>query len=270
MISLSGITNYFRVRLRNLLYPIYDSICINKLKTPQQVIFLISHMRAGSSLCVNLLCTNPEIIGMGETGIDYSSVSDFKILRGKVYSKRSKLMITERYLLDNLNHDSNISNSEILLNDNIRCIFLLRDSESTLSSLLNEDFLKLACPKQLDAKRWASSYYKSRLARLEEYAKIIDSKKSLYLTYNQLIFETQKVFENFKQFLDIKTDFSENYLPLPVKVGIGDPVSKKITSGKIIRKPSPKILLPQETLQECLESYQNANATFLKYCRSIN
>ena len=274
MISLSRITNYFQNKLRNFLYPIYDSICINKLKTPQQVIFLLSHMRAGSTLCVNLLCTNPEIIGMGETGIDYSSVSDFRILRGKVYSRRSKLRITEKYLLDNLNHNSNIFNPEILLNDNIKCIFLLRNSESTLSSLLNPKFLKLVCSKRVDSKKWAANYYKSRLARLMEYVKIINNKeKSLYFTYEQLIFDTQKIFENLKQFLDLQNDFSENYLPLP-KNGffgsVGDPVSEKITSGSIIRKPTPKILLPQEILQECLESYQSANATLLKYCRCIN
>ena len=79
---------------------------------------------------------------MGETGIRYSSDSDFRILRGKVYSRCSILVVSERYILDNLNHNSNISNPEILFNENVKCIFLLRDSESTLSSLLNEKFIK--------------------------------------------------------------------------------------------------------------------------------
>jgi hypothetical protein len=282
MSHFSRITNYSRVKVRNLLYPIYDSICINKLDTPQQVILLLSHMRAGSTLCVNLLCTNPEIIGIGETGIRYSSERDFRILRGKVYSRRSRLLITERYLLDNLNHNFHISNQDIFFNENVKCIFLLRDSESTLSSLLSEGFIKHETqfltrdPKLVDWKVRSSHYYRNRLAKLTEYAKIINNKdKSLYLTYEQLISDTQATFKSLKSFLDIQSSFSDDYTPLSSK-GIfglfgfvGDPVSKKITSGKIIRKKSPKISLPSEILTECLESYQNANATLSKYCRCI-
>ncbi|MCK5524103.1 MAG: sulfotransferase domain-containing protein [Thiomargarita sp.] len=282
MNNFSRITNYSRKITRKLLYPAYDSICINRLDTPQKVILLLSHMRAGSTLCVNLLCTNPEIIGMGETGIRYSSERDFRILRGKVYSRRSRLLITERYLLDNLNHNFNISNPEIFFNENVKCIFLLRDSESTLSSLLNEKFIKhetqflTMAPKQIDWKIRSSHYYRNRLAQLTEYAKIINNKeKSLYFTYEQLISDTQATFNCLKSFLDIQDSFSDNYAPLSSK-GIfglfglaGDPVSKKITSGKIIRKKSPKISLPSEILTECLESYQNANATLSKYCRCI-
>ena len=270
----SRITNYIQVTLRDFLYPLYNLICINKLKTPQKVIFLLSHMRAGSTLCINLLCTHPEIIGMGESGISYSSVSDFKILRGKIYSRRSKLIVTEKYLLDKLDNNPDISNPEILLNDNIKCIFLLRDAESTLSSILNKNFIKLVCPKQIESEKWASYYYQTRLAKLIEYAKIIDNKeRSLYFTYEQLIVDTQKIFKALKQFLDLQDNFSENYLPLSNKGffgSVGDPVSEKITSGSIIRKPTPKILLPQEILQKCLESYQSTNATLLKYCRCIN
>ncbi len=274
MSNFSRITNYSRVIVRKLLYPIYDSLCINKLDTPQKVILLLSHMRAGSTLCVNLLGTNPEIIGIGETGIRYSSESDFRILRGKVYSRRSRLLVTERYILDNLNHNSNISNPDIF-NENVKCIFLLRDSKSTLSSLLNEKILKMACPKQVEGKVWASHYYRNRLAKLTEYAKLINNKeKSLYVTYEQLVSDTQKTFNSFQQFLDLQGSFSENYSPLPLKGflgtgGVGDPVSKKITSGKIIRKPSPKISLPKEVAKECLESYQRAEATLSKYCRCI-
>jgi hypothetical protein len=276
------ITNYFRVRARNLLYPLYDSICTNKPEVSQQVILLLSHMRAGSTLCVNLLCTNPEIIGIGETGISYSSASDFRILRGKVYSRRLRLSVTEKYLLDNLNHNFHISNPEILLNENVKCIFLLRESESTLSSLLNEKFIRHETqfltidPKLVDWKVRSSMYYKKRLAQLMEYAKIINNKeRSLYINYEQLISNIQTVFDSLTSFLGIQSSFSEEYSPLSSKGlfgifgAVGDPVSQKIISGKIVKNPSPKILLPPEISQECWEAYQSANATLSKYCRCI-
>jgi len=240
------ITNYSRVIVRKLLYPIYDSLCINELDTPQKVILLLSHMRAGSTLCVNLLCTNPEIIGMGETGIRYSSESDFRILRGKVYSRRLRLSVTERYILDNLNHNLNISNPDIFFNENVKCIFLLRDSESSLSSLLNEKFLKMACPKQVDGKVWASHYYRNRLAKLTEYAKLInDKEKSLYLTYEQLISDTKTTLNSLKSFLDTQCYFSEKYTPLSSKGlfglgAVGDPVSKKLHQEKLLGNKTQK------------------------------
>jgi hypothetical protein len=232
-------------------------------------------MRAGSTLCVNLLCTNPEIIGMGETGIRYSSESDFRILRGKVYSRRLRLSVTERYILDNLNHNFYISNLDIFFNENVKCIFLLRDSESTLSSLLNKKILKMCCPKQVEGKAWASKYYRNRLAKLTEYAKLINNKeKSLYLTYEQLISDTQTTLNSLKNFLGTQDCFSEKYTPLSSKGifglgAVGDTVSKNIISGKVVKKASPKISLPKEISKECLESYQSANATLLKYCRCI-
>jgi hypothetical protein len=276
------IIDYFRIKSRNLFYPLYNSICINKLEVPQQVILLLSHMRAGTTLGVNLLCTNPEIIGIGETGVRYSSVSDFRILRGKIYSRYSKLLVTEKYLLDNLNHNFHISDPEILLNDKVKCIFLLRDSESTLSSLLNKKFIQHEAqfltvdPNQVDWVKRSSGYYKDRLVKLMEYAKIINNQeKSLYFTYEQLISDTKIVFDSLTSFLGTQGSFSEEYTPLSSKglFGksgfVGDPVSQKVTSGKIIKKPSPKISLPPEISQECWDAYQDANATLSRYCRCI-
>jgi len=272
---MNNFANYSRVIARKLLYPIYNSICVEKLEAPQKVILLLSHMRAGSTLGVNLLCTNPDIIGIGETGIKYTSENDFKILRGKIYSRRMKLWITEKYLLDNLNHNSNIFNYELLSHKQVICIFLVRKSDSTLSSLLNKSFVKLVCPKGIDEMTWACRYYNNRLSALAKYAEFINNKeKALYITYEQLVNDTQTTLNGLKSFFGTQYSFSKEYTPLSSKGlfglgAVGDTVSKKITSGTIITKPSQKMSLPPEIYQKCLESYQNTNAILLKYCRCI-
>ena len=43
---------------------------------PQQKILLLGHMRCGSSLLSNILATNPEITGYGETHLDYQTPGD--------------------------------------------------------------------------------------------------------------------------------------------------------------------------------------------------
>lgn len=72
--------------------------------------------------------------------IRYSSKSDFEILKDHVYSRYLKLSITEKYIVNNLNYNYLIPNSDILYNEDIICIFLIRESKSTLSSLLNPKF----------------------------------------------------------------------------------------------------------------------------------
>ena len=86
------------------------------------------------------------------------------------------------------------------------------------------------------------------------YSARIIARKLLYPIYNSLCIN-----------LGTPYFFSEEYTPLPSKGlfglgAVGDTVSKNITSGTNIKKPSQKISLSPEISQKCLESYQNANA----------
>ena len=56
-----------------------------------RILFVLSHMRSGSSLLTHILNTNNEIIGYGETHIKYSSELDFKALLSKVYLRFKKV-----------------------------------------------------------------------------------------------------------------------------------------------------------------------------------
>ncbi|BAP55937.1 nucleoside triphosphate hydrolase superfamily protein [Thioploca ingrica] len=191
------------------------------MKEPQKVIFLLSHPRAGTTLTVNLLCTNPEIVGVGEMKVRYYSNNDLNVLRGRVYNKHRKMTITEKFLLDNINVSWFLPNPNILHNKSIFCLFLIREGESTISSLLNPNFpLVKAFPgaKIEDEVAFTYKYYQQRLRDLEKYAQIInDKERAIYISYKQLVYDTQKVFEGLKKFLKTEFSFSENYSPIPIE-----------------------------------------------------
>lgn len=277
----SVLNNQLRNILRKVVYTTYASLCRNKLKEPQKILFLLSHPRAGTTLTVNLLCTNPEIIGVGEMKVRYHSNHDLNMLKGRVYSKHRKMTITEKFLLDNINVSWFLPNPNILDNKNIFCLFLIRDGESTISSLLNPNFpLNKAFPgsKIEDKLTFTYKYYQRRLHDLEKYAKIInDKERAMYISYEQLLYDTQKVFKSLKKFLKTEFFFSESYSPIPIEgvqnlIGsvAGDIYSEKIMLGKIIRQPSKLISLPSEIVEGCQESYSNAQMNLQKYCRCVD
>jgi len=70
------IAGYFYFRINTLA----DPYTIVGRGQPYRILLILSHMRSGSSLLTHLLNSNPEIIGYGETHIQYASEQDFKKL----------------------------------------------------------------------------------------------------------------------------------------------------------------------------------------------
>src|SRR5262245_15964451 len=107
---------------------------------PEQFIFILSHMRSGSTLLTHLLVSNPAICGYGETRTRYFSRRSLDILTGKVlYTLGNDLLATKKqYVLDKLLHDRFIgpAGAKVLSGNDVKIIFLLREPIGTLNSLL--------------------------------------------------------------------------------------------------------------------------------------
>lgn len=265
----------FRQFLRNFksqaLYKYYqfrvesepDSYKIWLRNTPYRVLLLLSHMRSGSSLLTHILSSNPTIVGYGETHLSYDSERDFKKLFLKVYRQNRSFNMSHRYILDKILHDQKL-NQTCLHSKNIYAIFLLREPYRTLESLLK---LKPHWDEEN-----ALNYYVGRLSTLEEYAKIINSKeRSLFLTYEQLLEQTDSVFKALKNFLGTRENFSEEYQVLRTTGmrGIGDP-SEKIKSGRIIRNSSHSpTRIPSDLVDRGNHRFDRCCQTLTEYCQIV-
>ncbi len=266
----------------DLIYRYYD-FRIKNSQSPYQVfgkkdrykvIFILSHMRSGSSLLTHLLISNPEIKGYGESHIRYQTDENIKSLIYKTYFHNqqftnlkdlSKLKMDHTYILDKLLHDKKLLNQDFLTKDNFYFVFLIREPQRSLMSMLDH--------KPHWKEEDAMNYYCQRLSTLSEYSTIIgDKSHSLAFTYTQLINQTDYVFQALQKFLKTDQGFSEKYQVLKTtgKRNIGD-FKENIRSGRIIRKQrSINFSISPHLLEEAKEKFEQCRSILQQYCQIID
>jgi hypothetical protein len=230
-------------------------------------------MRSGSSLLTHLLITNPDIIGYGETHIQYNSEADFKRLMCQAYwysqefrkvEHLQNLRMNHKYILDKVLHDNKFTNEDFLKSENIYVIFLLREPDRTLASMLDQK------PHWQESD--AVSYYNKRLASLIRYAQIInDPARTLLTTYEQIVNESNRVFTGLHSFLDTSQGFSEEYkiLKSTGMRGVGD-FKENIKAGHIVRKKRDlNIELSPEALETTQAQYQQCFSSLAQACQTM-
>lgn len=260
----------------------YYDLRINQVKDPFQamfrtvpykLIFIFGHMRSGSSLLCNILTSHREILGYGETHIQYASELDFKKLVFKIYCKTQKisnfadlkeLRMNHKYILDKALHNKIFLDENLLKSEKIYSIFIIREPERTIASILD---LK---PHWSEDK--ALTYYLKRLSTLERYGKLINNKeRSLLITYDQLLNQTDLVFNALKKVLGTESEFSEEYKVTNKtgRAGIGD-FKENIKAGRIVRNPrklEQKITLT--LIGEGIKQFENCTSTLSEYCSFV-
>jgi hypothetical protein len=264
------IGQYFQQRIYRNLNP-YQVLFRQK---PYKILFILSHMRSGSSLLSHILVSNPEIIGFGESHIQYSSEWDFKRLMMRVYYQAQEfskipedlanLSMNHTYVLDKVLHNEKFLRDDFLTSKQIQIIFLLREPTRTMPSLLD---LK---------PHWnqddALAYYVERLLALQHYAQLInDRQRTLLITYNQILEDTPIVLAYFHKFLQTKVGFSEEYQILNTtgKRYIGD-YKGQIKAGRIVRNQRKlNIQVGQEVIEKANYYYNQSLSKLSAYCQNI-
>lgn len=219
-----------------------------------QVLFILGHMRSGSSLLVHVLNSHSQIIGYGETHITYEDEDDFCRLAEAVYSSFDDDELSESYLLDKVLHDY-IADPTLLELPAVKVLFLVRDPVQTLLSLSEMDFISSAAE--------ALDYYVEQLKVLERYARA-RQESAFLLTYDQLTRDTEVVLKFLQEYLGLRTPLAREYENMwsTGLRGVGDS-SKKIVSGCI---QSPRSRQRREMPQQVTD---RAEAAFRKCVMSL-
>lgn len=231
--------------------------------TPYRILFILSHMRSGSSLLTHILNSNPEIIGYGETHLNYHSEGDLKQLLLKVYSRLNSLEMNHRYAMDKVLHNHKFADDSFLTSSQVYNVFLLRNPQRVLPSILSI--------KPDWSQEKAFNYYSERLEQLQYYAqKINDPEHCLLITYEQLLENSTEIFEKLQTFLGTTYPFTEEYQVLKTTgmKGIGDS-SENIKVGKIVKKQRQlDIDFDAYLLAKAEEKYQETHQALIPYCQS--
>ncbi len=242
----------------------YCSLYLKLRKEPYKAIFILAHIRSGSTLLQHLLFSNPEIAGFGENHISYNSQEDLNILIQNVYWHLRKIRMKERYVVDKIvHHDPYPIQKDIWLLEDVYTIFLVREPRGSVLSIQQGD---------KNEEENATDTYVNELARLEEYAKFINRKEqALFLTYGQILNETKMVFCKLQKFLDLQQPLSERYdvLRTTGRGSVGD-WSENIKAGRIIREQKDwGIELSQASFERASDAFNHCCNTLSKYCTVI-
>jgi hypothetical protein len=207
-------------------------------------IFILGHMRSGSTLLTHILANQPDVVGAGEMHLTYRTPTDLFNLAMKTCETLHRPILRELYLVDQINHDY-VSDETLLAEQIHKCIILLREPEATLRSM--------AALKNMNSLPWketqALKHYVERLETLTRYGFLLRDRACL-IEYDSLVDQTSETLTKLTSFLGLNTPLTSSYTTNRMTgrvAGVGDP-SDNIKIGRVIRTRKHEITLSDETL----------------------
>lgn len=191
-------------------------------------IFLLGHMRSGSTLLMHILLSHPSITGIGESNKVYSTDDDLWSLVLSSRLEHRTLFQRTTYYADQINHNAKTPDFSIFSDYDMRYILLIREPMTSISSILR-------LSKKYYTNTWtlkkAEEYYIQRLEKLYEIAKN-DHYKTLIMQYETLTQQPNLSLDNLTTWLNLNTPLSPEYQQFKFTGQRGDP-SSNVRIGKI-------------------------------------
>ncbi|MCW8195027.1 sulfotransferase [Proteobacteria bacterium 005FR1] len=224
-------------------------------------LFLLSHMRSRSSVLSHVLGSNAEICGYSELHRAYRNRMDLLKMRAELFDE-IRCPLDNKYLLDKLLHNSCSISDEIFERVQPKVIFLLREPQATLRSIINMGHRTgVAWYKDPDQ---AGNYYCARLAAIEDYASRIRG-QYYFVDADDLVSDTDGVLKGLSGWLGLEEPLARHYSQFANtgRRNYGDS-SEHIKSG-VIKKTEghPEVALPTEVLDRARRSYADCKQYLL-------
>lgn len=197
-------------------------------------IFLISHMRANTSLIGHILGSHAEISGYYEMHLAYQTASDL-YKQKEIYTEKETIKAGTRYLFDKLLHNSYPLEREKIANKDIHIKLLvsLRKPEQTIKSIINLFSKKQGNHPYADPQQ-ACRYYMERLTTINDFC---EQNQGQYFYYDaeSIRNDTNNCLTQLSDYLELSTPLSSSYqlFSQTGKERVGDS-SEQIKSGRVI------------------------------------
>jgi hypothetical protein len=194
-----------------------------------RIVFIMGHMRSGSTLLMHILISNPELIGCGERNVPYRSADDLDKLEIAARRSQSSLFRRVSYVVDQINHDEFTPVPDLFNAERVRCIFLIRQPEEAIHSLLR---LTQPSSDPWSVER-AIDYYVGRLESLSVFRQRVGG-RAIALTYSELVDQVPETLKRLSSFLSLTSPLEPEYSMQTFTGRRGD-TSERIRSGRIAR-----------------------------------
>ena len=219
-------------------------------------IFLLSHMRAFTSLAGHILGSHPQINGYYEMHISYADAAALD-KQLEVFLENDVLKENSRYLFDKLLHNDYSLKPEQLGSAKVKILISLLEPEQTIKSIVD-----LFAQKEIEdlyaSPVEAANYY---IARVQAIADFSRTSQRPYYYFDAELFQRapETLLPKLSEWLELDTPLSERYQIFSEtgKARKGDS-SERIHSGRIDRTPVDysHIAIPEEVLRRAREVYQ--------------
>jgi len=219
-------------------------------------IFLLSHMRAFTTLAGHILGSHPQINGYYEMHISYEDASALD-KQLDVFLEGDALKENSRYLFDKLLHNDYLLKPEKFGQANIKILVSLLEPERTIKSIVN-----LFAQKEIEdlyaSPVEAANYYIARIQALADFSRTANQ-PYYYFDAELLQRAPERLLPRLSDWLELDTPLSERYqiFSHTGKARKGDS-SERIHSGTIDRTPVDysHITIPEEVLRKAKEVYR--------------
>lgn len=236
------------------------------LPSPPQYIFLLSHMRARTSLLSHILGSSPEIGCYVEQHLSYDNLHHLRKLHWRYVSQTSSFW-PRRFLFDKLLNVKLRLGDSVLASQATHFIFMIRQPKPSISSTLsNTPWLTM---------NQSVEYYEQRLTQLAETAERLHfiAKPYLYFDADELVNSTAQTFTKIQNHLGLTEPLSERYTVRKLtgkRGGYGD-LSENIKAGSILKTvKSPEANIPVRDLERCDALYQSTREKLLTLGSSLS
>jgi len=221
-----------------------------------QHIFLLSHMRANTSLMSHILGSHPQISGYYEMHLSYRTESDL-IKQKELYSTKDVIKSSSRYLFDKLLHNDYQLLLENLDRTKIKLLVSVRSPEQTIKSIINL-FRSKKIQHPYAQPELATEYYRSRIIEL---VKFCERYKGHYYYYDADLIRSssKKSLQHIQSWLSLESPLTEQYQMFSQtgQTGAGDS-SENMRKGEIIK---------QQTNYEAIEIPRDLLSTVIRETR---
>jgi len=228
------------------------------LFSKKKYLFVVSHMRSRSSVLSHILGNNPEVIGYKELHQAYKGKKSLINMQIEL-AKDLKPNFKNKYLLDKILNNYTISDA-ILKKVQPKMLFLLRDPEETIKSIINMGF-KTGVAQYKDPIK-VTAYYCKRLRNLEQLS-YKAGKGHLFIESIDLVENSEGTLNKISNWLNLESRLKTTYTTFKDTgvIGFGDPL-ENIKSG-VLQATSgySNVDIPEHLLREAQDSYENCRVT---------
>lgn len=228
----------------------------------ENCIFLIGHMRCGSTALSNILCSRGDISGYGEAHISYTQETTPGLLALNQAKKR-RWTFKAQFLYDKLLHNH--------LDDNpppdffsARAIFMVRRPEESIPSIVRL-FQKIRS-NEYGSFLKACAYYEARLEQMRDLWLHFGSERKTCINFEDLVAAPEEKLKRLSSALELSPPLKNQYAPDDVvkEPGVGDPFEATKHSKIVARKaPHMKALKLSDNERKALARASDAYDRFI-------